>query len=187
MLFEWPKCQRGKTKDLVSTERRSDRKSHRKDRCIGLSGVYHFWTPLHFAINFGERFRNPNQACQSEDMKFFCKKMWEWRFPCLKIMIVIEITVAQVSHWRKRGVAKPFGGGGGLWRWQVTVCDIVTQCDSVALCDNSGVTTWSQSEEQQRRQDDEGGDFVSSPCPCCLRWAIRRCVDLYWLANLIRD
>ena len=57
MLFEWPKCQaRGKTEDLVSTERKSDREKSQK-RTVALdypvfaiSKHLHFWTPLHFAI-----------------------------------------------------------------------------------------------------------------------------------------
>ena len=158
MLFEWPKCQaRGKNRGLgFDRKEKWPRKVTEKDCCIGLSGVCHFKTPSFlntaaFCNKLWWKVQKSKSGLSIGRHEIILEKMWKWRFPCLKITIVIENHSGSSESLTQTRGGETFGGGGGLWRWQVTVCDIVTQCDSVALCDNSGVTTWSQSEEQQQQ------------------------------------
>ena len=96
------------------------RKVTEKDCCIGLSGVCHFKTPSFlntaaFCDNFGERFRNPNQACQSEDMKLFWKKcesdvFYAWNHDRHKKSQWLKWVIDANERWRNLlEVAEAFG------------------------------------------------------------------------------
>ena len=145
MLFEWPKCQaRGKTEDLVSSERKSDREKSQK-RTVALdypvfaiSKHLHFWTPLHFAITLVK-----GSEIQIRPVN---RKTWNSFLKYVKVTLLENHDRHRKSQWLK-WVIDANEGWRNLWRWQrplemtsysVWYCDTVWQCGTLwqLWCDN---------------------------------------------------
>ena len=142
MLFELPKCQaRGKTEDLVSSERKSDQKSHRKGPLHWIIRCLSFMNTAAFCNKLWWKVQKSKSGLSIGRHEIILEKMWKWLFPCLKITIVIE------NHSGSSESLTQTRGGETFWRWRrplemtsysVWYCDTVWQCGTLwqLWCDN---------------------------------------------------